>query len=75
MSQHYVAAQEIEWIHPDDVPPPRGAKVLLYLHPNGVAIIGEFHKSGAALWAPLPKVSAELKQRLEAAEGSWKTPK
>ena len=61
----YVAHEEVDWRHPVDDPPPRGAKVLLYLYPNGVTIIGEFHKSGAKLWAPLPKVSAVLKRRLE----------
>lgn len=69
MTQHYMAAEEVAFLHPDDCPPPRGTKVLLYMYPHGVTILGEFHKSGASLWAPMPKVSREMKDRLAKEQG------
>lgn len=69
MSQRYLAESGIDWQHPADHPPPRGTKVLLYMHPHGVTVIGEFHKSGAKLWAPLPRVSREMKDRLDREAG------
>lgn len=59
----YSAENSIAWRHPDDYPPPYGSKVLLWM-PTGVMIIGNWHNSGAALWAPLLKVPLELKERV-----------
>lgn len=61
----YVAADDVELLHPADHPPEHGAKMLLYMFPWGVTIIGQWQGSGAALWAPLPKVSAEMYDRLD----------
>jgi hypothetical protein len=60
----YVAADAVELLHPADHPPEHGAKMLLYLFPWGVTVVGQWQGSGAALWAPLPKVSAEMHDRL-----------
>lgn len=60
----YLASEEIEWKHPHDFPPPHGTKLLLYMFPYGITVIGEWQNSGATLWAPLPKVSEEMKERL-----------
>lgn len=65
MAERYLAGSEIEWRHPHDFPPPHGTKILLYMHPHGIAVIGQWQHSGANLWAPLPKVSAEMKARLD----------
>ena len=65
MSERYLAEFDIAWQHPDDNPPPHGTKLLLYMYPHGVAVIGEFQNSGARLWAPLPSVPRELRGRLK----------
>jgi hypothetical protein len=61
----YIAADQVEWKHPHDFPPPHGVKLLLYTYPYGITIIGEWQNSGASLWSPLPKVPIELKIRLD----------
>lgn len=66
MAERYLADKEIEWRHPHDNPPPHGTKLLLYMHPYGITVIGQWQHSGATLWAPLPKVSADMKARLDA---------
>jgi hypothetical protein len=65
MTERYIAADEIEWHHPQDNPPPTGTKILLYFHPHGIAVIGQWQHSGASLWAPLPRVSREMRDRLD----------
>jgi hypothetical protein len=69
MTNRVVSADEIHWRHPDDEPPPKGTKLLLYLYPNGITIIGEWQHSGASLWAPMPRVAKDMKARLEAELG------
>lgn len=51
------------WKHPKDEPPPAGTKIVL-LTGGGIATLG--HWGGdCVLWAPLPKISKEMKLRLE----------
>ncbi len=52
--------------HPADDPPPKGTKLMLYMYPHGITVIGEWQHSGATLWAPMPRVSEAMKARLEA---------
>ena len=76
MNDQVIAEAGVEWRHPADHPPPLGTKLLLYSFPHGITVIGEWQHSGANLWAPMPKVSAEMKARLEAEYnkrvGKWK---
>jgi len=65
MTGRYLAEEKVEWRHPADSPPPLGTKLLIYMWPGGTTVIGDWQHSGGALWAPLLKVPAELKQRLE----------
>lgn len=66
MSGLVLAEQGVHWRHPADSPPPKGTKLLLYMYPHGITVIGEWQHSGATLWAPMPRVSSEMKDRLEA---------
>lgn len=52
------------WKHPADEPPPQGEKVVLYTT-TGIAIMGHWRNEDCVLWAPLPKLSKELKTRLD----------
>jgi hypothetical protein len=61
-----VAEAGVTWRHPADHPPPKGTKLLLYFYPHGITVIGEWQHSGAALWAPMPRVGQDMKDRLEA---------
>lgn len=61
----HLADTDVNLLHPADHPPPHGAKILLYMYPGGTLTIGQWQHSGAALWAPMPKVSQEMKLRLE----------
>lgn len=63
--ERYIAGDDVQWRHPKDSPPPHGTKLLIYMYPYGTTIIGQWQHSGGALWSPLPKVPADLKQRLE----------
>ena len=54
------------WIHPEDEAPPRNKKLLLYTA-YGTAIIGRWGDD-CLLWSYLPRVSKELKQRIENAQ-------
>lgn len=65
MSRNYLADDDCDWRHPKDRPPPHGTKLLLYMHPHGITVIGEWQNSGAALWAPLRRVPREMKDRLD----------
>jgi hypothetical protein len=66
MSDRYLAAELPAWNHPDDMQPPLGTKLLIYTR-GGVCVIGHWSRQeGAVLWAPLPKVSRDLRDRLEA---------
>lgn len=60
-----VAEAGVTWRHPADFPPPKGTKLLLYMYPYGITVIGEWQNSGATLWAPMPRISQEMKDRLE----------
>lgn len=66
MTDHVIAEAGVVWRHPADFPPPKGTKLLLYTYPYGITVIGEWQHSGASLWAPMPKISDEMKARLEA---------
>lgn len=61
----YVSANEVEFLHPADFSPEHGAKMLLYMFPYGVTVVGQWQGSGASLWAPLPKVGPEMYARLD----------
>lgn len=64
----YLAAPAPEWKHPADEAPPLGTKLLI-LTRGAVCVIGLWDpEHGAVLWAPLPKISQEMRDRL-AAEG------
>jgi len=65
MTERYLADHLIEWRHPHDDPPPLGTKVLIYTHPYGITVIGQWQHSGGSLWAPLPRVHPDMKARLE----------
>jgi len=58
----YLASQPGAWRHPVDFPPPRGQMILI-LTTYGVVAKGKWDDSDAA-WMPLPKVEAEMKERL-----------
>jgi hypothetical protein len=60
----HVASAEMYWRHPEDSAPPKATKILLYLN-TGLALIGMWRDSDCLLWMPLPKVSKEMKLRLE----------
>lgn len=51
------------WRHPADDPPPRGEKILLYTIGH-ILTVGHWKDSDCLLWAPKPKLSKELKERL-----------
>ncbi len=60
----YLAAPQPEFLHPDDVPPPRGTKLNL-LTSGGIATFGHWtDDSNLIAWAPLIKVSDDLRARL-----------
>lgn len=52
------------WKHPKDEPPPRGTKLVL-LTIGGVGTLGPWGDD-CVLWSPMPKISKEMKLRLEA---------
>lgn len=60
----YLASDEPGWLHPDDQPPPPATKLLIYTK-TGLALIGHWRNDDCLLWSPLPKISAELRQRLD----------
>lgn len=51
------------WKHPADEAPPRGEEILLYTG-GGVMVVGNWGDD-CILWAPRPKLSKELKARIE----------
>lgn len=54
-----------EWRCPDEYPPPRGKKVQL-LNCTGTAVYGDWKDdAGFVAWAPLLKVPANIKAKLE----------
>lgn len=57
-----LTAEPGDWLHPEDNPPPHGSKVLM-LNQGGTAAIGNW-QVGMAAWMPLPKLKAEMKDRL-----------
>lgn len=61
MTDRYASGQTY-WRNPETDPAPRASKVLL-LNPGGVAVIGHW-AHWAIAWAPLPKIPADLKERL-----------
>lgn len=61
----HIADTNIEWLHPADHPPPLGTKMLIYRHPHGTTVVGQWQGVAGCLWAPMPRVSSEMKQRLE----------
>lgn len=61
MTDRY-AAGHTHWRDPKQEEPPRATKVLL-LNPGGVAVIGHW-AHWAIAWAPLPKIPADLKEKL-----------
>lgn len=65
MTDRYIAGSTC-WRDPAQEPPPRATKLLL-LNPGGVAIIGHW-AHWAIAWAPLPKIPADLKERLSQIE-------
>lgn len=64
MSERYASELRPEYRLVQDENPPLGTKLLL-LCPTGVAVIGHFEEGlGYLAWAPLPKLTAEQKERL-----------
>lgn len=57
----YLAGQA-SWRTPGEQTPPLGVKMLL-LNPGGVCIVGTW-ADWAVAWAPLPKMTQEIKQAL-----------
>jgi hypothetical protein len=57
----YLAGETI-WRTPGDQVPPLGVKMLL-LNPGGVCIVGTWAEWAVA-WAPLPKMTQEIKNLL-----------
>lgn len=57
----YVAGQA-SWRTPQEEIPPLGVKMLL-LNPGGVCVVGTWAEWAVA-WAPLPKMTQEIKQAL-----------
>lgn len=60
--QRYVAGAAV-LRHPDDDPPPKGSKILVYNHMAGITTIGVWGQ-GFHLWSPMPGVDDDMKQRL-----------
>lgn len=66
----YLAAPHPDFLHPADSPPPLGTTLLL-LTRGGVCVKGPWDpETGCVAWAPLPKISAQLRARL-ASEGVY----
>lgn len=64
--ERYLAAPNPEFRHPQDDPPPLGTKLLI-LTRGGVTVTGLWDpEQGSIAWAPMPKVSPELKAQLRA---------
>lgn len=64
MTERYLAADRPSFRHPLEDPPPLGTKLLL-LTRGGVTVTGLWDpEQGAIAWAPMPKLSLELKNRL-----------
>lgn len=64
MTDRYLAEPHPEYRHPADDPPPLGTKLLL-LTRGGVTVTGNWDpEQGSIAWAPMPKLSPELKERL-----------
>lgn len=61
----HITDVNINLLHPDDYPPPHGVKMILYMHPWGTLVVGQWQHSGASLWAPLPRVGVGMKVRLD----------
>ncbi len=60
----YLAGPVTDWLHPKDCPPPKAKKILLYLN-TGITTTGCWSDLDCLLWMPLPKISSQMKQRLE----------
>lgn len=61
MTDRY-ATGEVYWRDPETEAPPKATKLLL-LTPGGTAVVGHWAYWCVA-WSPLPKIPAELKERL-----------
>jgi hypothetical protein len=58
----HISTSELYWRHPEDEPPPKSRKILVYLN-TGLTVIGDWREVDSLLWMPMPKVSKELKDR------------
>jgi hypothetical protein len=64
MTNGIPTARSVSFIDADLQPPPSGAQKLILLSRYGVTTIGTFQEDFHVAWAPLPKIPASVKAKM-----------
>lgn len=64
MTHGIPTARSVSFIDAEVQPPPSGAQKLILLSQYGVTTIGTFQAGFHVAWAPLPKIPASVKAKM-----------